>query len=319
MIANQRSSSLFSSAERNKWDLPILYDSSCRGVASKDTLPLKKNVMRDQETETSHKVQSWLQANTDETAKAVDISIIIPAYNEEWRLPPTLIDIIDYFDQRSSAYEVIVVDDGSRDRTSEIVEKFERIRPQVRKIRLPKNYGKGHAVKTGALNAAGKYILFADADGSTPIGEIDRLLRAIEAGADIAIGSRAAPSEETVVKTRFYRKIIGRVFNFLVNTFLLPEVADTQCGFKLFQREAAQFVFQRQTANGFSFDLELLLLARKAKLRVEEVPVNWTNIPGSKVNLVFDSVKMFLDIFRFAWIHRKVQAPVPVENQEQIL
>ena len=234
------------------------------------------------------------------------ISIIVPAYNEERRLPATLIDIIDYCEKENMLYEIIVVDDGSSDQTHAVIEKFKRIRSEVRGIQLPKNYGKGHAVRTGALNANGSLILFTDADGATPIQELKRLLPEIINGADIAIGSRALFNKETAVKTVWYRKIIGRIFNFLVNTFLIPNIADTQCGFKLFTRSAANFVFNHQKSDGFSFDLELLFLARKADLSVKEVAINWTNIPGSKVNLIVDSAKMFIDIFKCSIRHRSI-------------
>lgn len=234
------------------------------------------------------------------------LSVIIPAFNEQRRLPPTLLDAVDFLDSLDKGYEVIVVDDGSRDGTSAVVQKFEKIRSQVRLIRLPKNYGKGHAVRTGALNAHGRFILFADADGSTAISEVSRLLKAIEEGAEVVIGSRALSSDETEVKALLVRKVLGRVFNRIVNTVLLPGIADTQCGFKLFSRKAANFLFSQQQSDGFSFDIELLFLAKKAGLSVNEIAINWENVPGSKVNLVSDSLKMFLDIFRFAWIHRGV-------------
>ncbi|MCI5064232.1 glycosyltransferase family 2 protein [bacterium] len=241
-----------------------------------------------------------------------ELSVVIPAYNEEHRLPPTLIDLLSTLESSSphpltSSFEIIVVDDGSRDHTAEVARAFGAVCPQIRTLQLPKNMGKGHAVRAGALNSNGKLVLFADADGSTPMAELSRLKNAIEEGADIAIGSRALPSEETTVETRWYRKAIGRTFNFLVNTFLLPEVSDTQCGFKLFTRSAAMELFRRQQSDGFSFDLEILLLARKLGMEVREVSVNWANVPGSKVNLVTDSAKMFLDIFRFAWRHRNVR------------
>lgn len=234
------------------------------------------------------------------------LSVIIPAFNEQRRLPPTLLDAVDFLDSFDKEYEVIVVDDGSRDGTSAVVQKFEKIRSQVRLIRLPKNYGKGHAVRTGALNAHGQFILFADADGSTAISEVSRLLTAIEEGSEVVIGSRALRSDETEVKALLLRKILGRVFNKIVNTVLLPGIADTQCGFKLFSRKAANFLFSQQQSDGFSFDIELLFLAKKAGLSVSEIAINWENVPGSKVNLVSDSLRMFLDIFRFAWIHRGV-------------
>lgn len=234
------------------------------------------------------------------------LSIIIPAYNEERRLPPTLIDMIDYCENNDKTYEIIVVNDGSRDGTSEFVNKIGRIRSQVKLITLPKNYGKGHAVRTGMLNAQGEILLFADADGATPIVEMKKLEDAIHGGVDVAIGSRAIASKDTTVKTIFLRKFMGRTFNFFVSHWLLPNFADTQCGFKMFTRRAAQFLFKHQQADEFSFDIEILFLARKVGLKIKEIPVNWTNIAGSKVNLVTDSMKMFIDIFRFKIIHRDV-------------
>ena len=251
------------------------------------------------------KITEWLDRQS-ETDRSFDLSIVIPAYNEQWRLPTTLIDIIDFLDSRKLHAEVIVVDDGSTDATIEAVRKFERIRPCVRLLRVPKNRGKGHAVRSGVLNAYGKLILFADADGSTPIGEFDRLKLAIDGGADVAIGSRAMISKDTTVSTLPHRKYLGRIFNYCVNIMILPEIADTQCGFKLFTSTAAHFLFERQKSNGFSFDVEILFIAQRAGLKIVEVPINWTNAPGSKVNLVLDSIKMFIDIFRFRVRHREV-------------
>ena len=254
----------------------------------------------------SDPIESWI--STQPTQKeGISLSIIVPAYNERWRLPPTIIDVIDYIESRKTSYEIIIVDDGSTDETSAIVKKLERVRPQeVRLIRLPKNRGKGHAVRTGAENASGELVMFIDADGATPIIEIDRLEAAIKDGADIAIGSRAKKSSETQIKTIWYRKLLGRVFNGCVNMFLLPGVEDTQCGFKMFRAEAAKKVFPLQTAERFSFDIELLYVARKLNLKITEVPINWQNVPGSKVNLILDSARMFRDIFRFRFVHRNL-------------
>lgn len=250
-------------------------------------------------------VESWIGQQAV-TSSPIEVTVVVPAYNEERRLPPTLIDIIDYFDRKGVAYEVIVIDDGSRDGTAEVVRKFERVRQQVRLIQLPKNYGKGHAVRLGVLNSRGEKVLFADADGATPIQEFERLEKAISAGSDIAIGSRALASTDTKVTTSIHRRALGRMFNKCVNFILLPSIADTQCGFKMFKRKAAMFLFKRQRADRFSFDVELLYMAHKAGLAVKEVPINWRNVPGSKVNLVVDSLCMFRDVFRFKVIHRGI-------------
>lgn len=250
-------------------------------------------------------LQNWFE-HQESTATSIDLSVVVPAYNEERRLPPTLIHMIDFFDQMPFSYEVIVVDDGSTDATADIVRKFERVRKQVRLIQLPTNYGKGHAVRLGVLNSRGKRILMADADGATPIEEFLRLNEALTKETPIAIGSRALASVDTRVSTSIHRRLLGRVFNRCVNTVLVPSIADTQCGFKMFTRSVAMFLFRNQRSNGFSFDVELLYIAKKSEIAVAEIPINWTNIPGSKVNLIVDSLKMLRDIFQFKVMHRHI-------------
>lgn len=264
----------------------------------------------------SERIKDWI-GQQPITSPQVALSIVVPAFNEERRLPPTLIDIIDFFDRKGVSYEVLVIDDGSKDTTAEVVRKFERVRSQVRLIQLPRNYGKGHAVRLGVLNSRGSQILFADADGATPIEEFERLEAALAGGADIAIGSRALASKETKVATSIHRRFLGRVFNKCVNMILLPSIADTQCGFKMFTRKAALFLFRRQRADRFSFDVELLYMAHKANLAIKEVPINWTNVPGSKVNLVLDSLSMFRDVFRFKVIHRGIDRECFEQFEEQ--
>ncbi len=229
----------------------------------------------------------------------VALSVVIPAFNEERRLPQTLLSVVEYLDARAETYEVIVVDDGSRDTTAKLVRQFSRLSPRVRLLACPQNHGKGFAVRLGIMNAVGERILYEDADGASPIEELVRLEAELQKGADIAIGSRAMVSAETAVRTIWLRKFMGRVFNFLVNVIVVPGIEDTQCGFKLFTRDAARFLFSRQQAEGFSFDVEIIFLAQRAKLQIAEVPVNWTNIPGSKVNLVKDSILMLADVVRF--------------------
>jgi len=231
--------------------------------------------------------------------ESLDLSIIIPAYNEEVRLPKALLEISEYFKSRKVNFEVLVVDDGSTDETSKVVRQFESLSPHFRLLVYPKNRGKGYAVRFGVLNARGALVLYADADGATPIVELERLESAIKDGAQVAIGSRAMFSRDTEVKTVWYRIFIGRVFSGIVNVLLLPGIADTQCGFKLFIRPVARHIFSHQKADRFSFDVEVLFLARKAGCKIAEVPINWTNVPGSKVNLINDSLAMFIDLLRF--------------------
>lgn len=240
------------------------------------------------------------------TDPSTDICVVVPAYNEAGRLPPTLLDMVNYFEVNRRNYRILVVDDGSTDETASLVEKFSSVRPQIGVLRIPCNKGKGNAVREGMLAVSASRLLFADADGSTPIEELSRLEKALDDGADLAIGSRALSSAETTVETRWYRKYIGRLFNGLVNFFVLPGIADTQCGFKLFSEEAAEFLFSRQRSERFSFDVEILYIARKAGLSIAEVPVNWKNVPNSKVNLVIDSARMLFDIFRFMVWHKGV-------------
>lgn len=230
------------------------------------------------------------------------VSIIIPAFNEALRLPTTLLLTSDYLEGKD--YEIIVVDDGSNDETASVVLKMSKLRPKIRLISLSKNEGKGKAVRVGLSEAKYSICGFIDADGATPIEELDKLLKALQEGFDIAIGSRAL--KESKVETLIYRRVFGRVFNFFVNLISVPGIADTQCGFKFFKNEAFKKISPHLTCNRFGFDVEILLLARKLKLRIAEVPIKWTNIPGSKVNLLTDSTQMFFDIIKFRCRHRNV-------------
>ncbi|RMG43435.1 MAG: glycosyltransferase family 2 protein [Candidatus Dadabacteria bacterium] len=254
-------------------------------------------------------INQWVKERSEHPEQALELSVIIPAFNEAKRIPSTLLDITTFAKKHNLNLEIIVVDDGSSDETVEVVNEFARFAPEVRVISLPENKGKGCAVKTGMQSASGSLVMFADADGSTPFKEVIRLKTAIDNGADLAIGSRALFSEDTEVKTAWYRKYLGRMFNLCVNMLVLPGIADTQCGFKLFKKDVARILFEHQTSDGFSFDVEILYLARKAGFKIAEIPVNWENVPGSKVNLLLDAFKMFLDIVKFKFIHRNVSAP----------
>ena len=225
-------------------------------------------------------------------AVAPDLSIVIPAYNEEERLERTVRDAVAYFRASRRAFELIVVDDGSRDGTSALVRRLSDELHEVQLIRLAANHGKGYAVRTGVVNARGRSVLFADADGATPFEEIARLEAALAEGADVAVGSRALVAQGVVVQAKLYRRVIGRTFHALVELLTVRNVKDTQCGFKLFREQVAHDLFSRMRMNGFSFDVELLVMAARRGYRVAEVPVNWSHQPGSKVNLTLDSFRI---------------------------
>ena len=227
-----------------------------------------------------------------------DLSIVIPAYNEQGRLEPTLRAYLGYFRDCRRNVEAIVVDDGSTDDTTLLVERLAGEFAELRLIRLAENQGKGYAVRSGIVNARGDRILFADADGATPIEEIERLDAALDAGADVAIGSRAIASEAVHVRSRLHRRLIGRAFHLLVRLTGVSGISDTQCGFKLFRGAVAHVLFSRMRTTGFSFDVEVLMMARLCGYRIAEIPVNWMHQPGSRVNLVADSVRMAADLVR---------------------
>jgi dolichyl-phosphate beta-glucosyltransferase len=227
-----------------------------------------------------------------------DLSVVIPAYNEERRLEPTLRTYLAYCRRRGLNVELIVVDDGSTDGTTALVERLAGEFAELRLIRLAQNQGKGYAVRSGIVNARGRRILFADADGATRIEEVERLEAALDAGADLAIGSRVLAAADVKVRTRVHRRIVGRAFHILVGLTGVDGISDTQCGFKLFRGPVAHVLFSRMRTAGFSFDVEVLIMARLCDFDVAEVPVNWTHQPGSRVNLVTDSARMAWDLVR---------------------
>ena len=223
-------------------------------------------------------------------------SVVIPAYNEALRLPAYLADVVAYFDGRDEPYEVLVVDDGSTDETAARVLEAQTAHPSVTLHRLAVNRGKGFAVRAGMRAARGLLRLMADADGATPIGEVKRLEAAIHAGADVAIGSRALREASVSRQVRLHRKLSGEMFNFLVRCLGVHGVTDTQCGFKLFRGAAAEALFGELRTDGFGFDVELLLLARRRGYRVAEVAINWADQPGSKVGVLKDGPRMLAQI-----------------------
>jgi glycosyltransferase involved in cell wall biosynthesis len=227
------------------------------------------------------------------------ISIVIPAYNEAARLPETLRRVSDYISSGNwNFYEILVVDDGSRDATANLAREFAASDPHVRVLRSPGNRGKGYAVRHGMLEARGEWRLFSDADLSAPIEELETLWSAIgKTGAEIAIGSRALDRSLIGVHQPGMREEAGRFFNSVMRFAVGLEIADTQCGFKLFRADIAQAVFSRQQLERFGFDVEVLYIAKRLGWRVAEIPVRWNHVDGSKVGM-FTGLHAFGELAR---------------------
>jgi dolichyl-phosphate beta-glucosyltransferase len=239
--------------------------------------------------------------------RRIELSIVIPAYNEKSRLPKTMLETIKWCKQNCSDYEIILVDDGSTDQTLALGRLFSEYQDNVFCIANP-HLGKGAAVRSGMLNSSGEQVLFMDADGATPLEEIPKLRSKLQEGYPIAIGSRIVQdATQTSVVTSWHRKVIGRLFAGIVNVFGVRGIGDTQCGFKIFRKEVIKAIFRRQKLNGFAFDVEILFLARKLSLEVSEVPINWHNKEGSKVNLVLDSMKMLRDVLKLKFLHKSLK------------
>ncbi len=248
----------------------------------------------------------------------IALSVVIPAHNEAFRIIPTLQSICAALDRRDLPYEVLVVDDGSTDKTVSAVEAFRLRHPCVRVLALPCHVGKGGAVRAGMLATRGLRQLIADADGATPFPELARLEAALDRGADVAIGSRYLASRDPKfqVIARWHRTILGNLFNRVVRRLGIDGITDTQCGFKLLTRAVTLDLFSVMRIDGFGFDLELLYLAQRRGYRVEEVPIHWCDQPGSKVRVLRDGMHMIGDLFRIRRSYQRgayrIDAPAPL-------
>lgn len=245
------------------------------------------------------------------------LSVIIPAYNEAARLPRTLEATCVYLDARGTAYEVLVVDDGSTDDTAAVAKEWTN-RPaqpesKLQVLRYEQNRGKGHAVRHGVLRASGERVLYMDADLATPIEEIEKLEAALADGTtQVAIGSRPLRQSELLVRQPWYREMLGRGFNQVVQALATPGIQDTQCGFKLLNGEAARHIFSRCQLDGFSFDVEALFLVRKLGYRIAEVPVRWAHQEGAaafatKGAYLRHGIRMLAELRRIRRIHHDVR------------
>jgi glycosyltransferase involved in cell wall biosynthesis len=228
------------------------------------------------------------------------LSIVVPAFNEASRIGDSIGKIDAFMRQSPLSFELIIVDDGSIDNTAEIVRRAQA--KGLRLVRNEKNHGKGYTVRQGVLAAAGKYVLFTDADLSAPIEEVNKLLDvATKEGADVVIGSRAVDRKYIEKHQSPLREFGGIVFNLMVRSLLGLRLHDTQCGFKLFHRRRSRRIFEKLTTFGFGFDPELLFLAKRDGLSIREVPVRWSHVEGSKVSFLRDSIRMFSDLLRIRW------------------
>ena len=226
------------------------------------------------------------------------LSIVIPAYNESARIEHALDRVLSCIAQQGWDAEVLVIDDGSRDDTAAIVQRWMNEHPRLHLVQNPGNRGKGYSVRNGLLQAAGEIVLFTDADLSAPMEEAQRLLDALAAGADVAIGSRWMDRTRQTIHQPLYRQFFGRCFNWVTRTVMGLPYKDTQCGFKAFKRSAAQVIFRLQTIERWGFDPEILFIARKLRYHIQEVPVTWGHDERSRMSYLKDGIKMLEDMAR---------------------
>ncbi len=232
----------------------------------------------------------------------MELTVVIPAYDEAERLGPSLERIVDYLGERGAEHEILVVDDGSADATAGVAAAFAD--RGVRVLRQPHNLGKGAAVRRGVLESRGRRVLISDADLSTPIEAVERL-EAELGDAEVVLGSRAAAGADVQVHQPLYRELMGKTFNLIIRVLGVRGIKDTQCGFKLLDGGAARRLFADMIVDRFAFDVELVWLARRRGLRVVEVGVPWVDSPRSRVHPIFDSARMLRDVLTFRFHHRR--------------
>lgn len=247
----------------------------------------------------------------------IDYSVVIPAYNEQARIGATLAEVVRCVGEKQWNAEVIVVDDGSRDKTASIVKAVAEQYPYVRLLSNDRNRGKGYSVRNGMLHAQGEIALFTDADLSSPMQEAERLFAAIRGGADIAIGSRWLERSRQTIRQPLYRRFFGRCFNLVTRMIMRLPFADTQCGFKAFTRPAAQTVFQLQKIDRWGFDPEILFIALKRGMTVREVPVTWGHDERTRISYLRDGMQMLKELVYVRWnaitgaYGREIYEPAP--------
>ena len=236
-----------------------------------------------------------------------ELTVIIPAYNESARIGLTLERVLGYLRAQSYSWELIIVDDGSRDDTVEIVGEQIKSAREARLIAYQPNRGKGFAVRTGVLAAKGEWVVFLDADLSTPPEEIEKALGYLRAGDDMVIGSRALPESQIERQPPLYRRLATTIFDLVKHLLVgLWQFSDTQCGFKAYRQSAVRPLYKRAVIDRFMFDVEILYLAERKRLKVREMPVRWADAAGSKVRFFEGVVNMMKDLVRIRWAHRGV-------------
>jgi len=266
-------------------------------------------------------IGEWPWYSSNLKSEHPQFSIVIPAYNERRRIGQTLERTLDYIHQQHWNAEVVAVDDGSRDETAQIISGFAAQNPELRLLSNPGNQGKGYAVRNGILSSRGEYLLFTDADLSSPLSEAPKLFAALDAGADVAIGSRWLDPSLQVERQPLKRRIYSRTFNLYLRILLGVPFRDTQCGFKAFKRQAAAGIFPLQRIMRWGFDAEILFIARKLGFKVVEVPVIWGHDERSTIHPLRDGLRMGVEALRvrgnaFQGKYRKTPGPTLVTQDK---